>query len=155
MLELTMASLSGAPDTGATAGMQLTDAADDPGTVLRIGRDQGLCVLVAPQDWLFVSRAHLEFRCGPGGGWTVTWLRGSRPEPSSETRVESQGEVRPLAYGETWALPPATAGELVVQDRSGPRSIHVGYYLESGTGGTGGTGRPGGPGGTGGAGGAG
>ncbi|MEV0317807.1 hypothetical protein ACIBKX_03420 [Streptomyces sp. NPDC050658] len=130
MLELTMASVSGA-DEGATAGMLMADAPSEPGAVLRVGRDRGVCRLVPPDDWLFVSRTHLEFRCGPDGTWSVTWLRGSQPDPSSEVRVSVAGVARPLEYGGTAPLPRDGSGEVVIQDRSGPRSVNVGFYQES------------------------
>ncbi|TGA84204.1 FHA domain-containing protein [Streptomyces sp. MZ04] len=129
MLELTMASVSG-EDAGATAGMLMADAPSEPGAVLRVGRDRGVCRLVPPDDWLFVSRTHLEFRCGPDGAWSVTWLRGSHPDPSSEVRVTAGGEVRPIEYGGTAALPRGGSGEVVIQDRAGPRSVNVGFYQE-------------------------
>ncbi len=86
MLELTMAAVSAA-DEGATAGMLMADAPSEPGAVLRVGRDKQVCRLSTPDDWLFVSRVHLEFLCGPDGGWQVSWLRGSQPDPSSEVRL--------------------------------------------------------------------
>lgn len=129
VLELTMASLSGA-DEGATAGMLMADAPSAPGSVLRVGRDRGVCRLVPPDDWLFVSRTHLEFRCGPDGAWTVTWLRGSHPEPASEVWLTVDGAPAPLAYGGTAPLPRDGSGDVVIQDRAGPRSVHVGFYLE-------------------------
>ena len=76
MLELTMAAVSAA-DAGATAGMLMADSPSDPGAVLRLGRDKSVCRLSTPDDWLFVSRVHLEFLCGPDGTWQVTWLQGS------------------------------------------------------------------------------
>jgi hypothetical protein len=129
VLELTMAAVSGTQE-GATAGMLMADAPSAPGAVLRVGRDPAVCRLVTPEDWLFVSRAHLEFVCGPDGGWQVTWLRGSQPEPSSEVRLIMAGEDRPLAYGGTVPLPRGGSGEIVVQDRTGPRSISVGFHHE-------------------------
>ncbi len=78
MLELTMATVSGTEE-GATAGMLMADAPSDPGAVLRVGRDKAVCRLVTPEDWLFVSRVHLEFLCGPEGTWQVTWLQAPRP----------------------------------------------------------------------------
>ncbi|MGW5732310.1 MULTISPECIES: hypothetical protein [Streptomyces] len=129
MLELTMACLSGA-DEGATAGMLMADAPTAPGSVLRVGRDRGQCRLVPPDDWLFVSRTHLEFRCGPDGAWTVTWLRGSHPEPASEVRLTLDGVPSPLQYGGTAPLPRGASGDLVIQDRAGPRSVNVGFYQE-------------------------
>lgn len=124
-----MACLSGA-DEGATAGMLMADAPSAPGSVLRVGRDRGRCRLVPPDDWLFVSRTHLEFRCGPDGAWTVTWLRGSHPEPASEVRLTVDGVASPLAYGGTVPLARGGSGDLVVQDRAGPRSVNVGFYVE-------------------------
>ncbi|MFG3099063.1 hypothetical protein ACGFZL_00775 [Streptomyces sp. NPDC048182] len=125
MLELTMAAVTAA-DAGATAGMQMADAASEPGAVLRVGRDKSLCRLATPDDWLFVSRVHLEFRCGPDTTWHLTWLRGSQPTPSSEVRLGPT----PVPYGGSVALPRGGSGEIVIQDRSGPRSVNVGFYLE-------------------------
>ncbi|MEU6475452.1 FHA domain-containing protein [Streptomyces sp. NPDC047017] len=129
MLELTMASVSGT-DAGATAGMLMADAPSDPGAVLRVGRDGAACRLVTPEDWLFVSRVHLEFRCGPDGAWRLTWLRGSQPDPSAEVRLTDGGHTRPLGYGDTVPLPRGGSGEIVVQDRTSPRSVNVGFYHE-------------------------
>ncbi|MGW0823532.1 hypothetical protein [Streptomyces sp. NPDC002845] len=131
MLELTMATVSGA-DAAATAGMQMADAPSEPGTVLRVGRDKAVCRLSTPDDWLFVSRVHLEFLCGPDGTWQVTWLRGSHADPSSEVRLILNGQQpQPLPYGGTARLPYGGAGELVVQDRTAPRSVNVGFYQEA------------------------
>ena len=131
MLELTMASVSAA-DAGATAGMQMADAPSDPGTVLRVGRDRSVCRLATPDDWLFVSRVHLEFQCGPDGVWQVTWLRGSQPDPSSEVLLTLAGHpVQPLPYGGAVPLPQGAPGELVIQDRTAPRSVNVGFYQEA------------------------
>ncbi|MEV6959528.1 hypothetical protein AB0M97_10045 [Streptomyces sp. NPDC051207] len=127
MLELTMAAVSAA-DEGATAGMLMADAPSEPGTVLRVGRDTSLCRLSTPDDWLFVSRVHLEFLCGPDGGWQMTWLRGSQPEPSSEVRLTVAGEVRAVSYGGVVPLPRGGSGEVVIQDRTAPRSVNVGFY---------------------------
>ncbi|MFD1659961.1 hypothetical protein ACFSL4_17600 [Streptomyces caeni] len=130
MLELTMASVSGA-DAGATAGMLMADAPSEPGSVLRVGRDKSVCRLATPDDWLFVSRVHLEFLCGQDGGWQVTWLRGSHAEPSSEVRLALAGlPAQSLPYGGTAMLPRGSSGELIVQDRTGPRSINVGFFHE-------------------------
>ncbi|MFJ4683045.1 hypothetical protein [Streptomyces sp. NPDC088789] len=129
MLELTMATVSGA-DAGATAGMQMADAPSEPGAVLRVGRDAAVCRLVSPQDWLFVSRVHLEFRCGPERGWQVTWLRGSQAEPSSEVRLIVGEYAQPLVYGSSVALPRGGNGELTIRDRTAPRSVNVGFYHE-------------------------
>ncbi|MFF0788231.1 hypothetical protein [Streptomyces spiralis] len=129
MLELTMASVSGT-DAGATAGMLMADAPSDPGAVLRVGRDGAVCGLVTPEDWLFVSRVHLEFLCGPDGVWQLTWLRGSHPEPSSEVRLTSGEHAQALAYGGTVRLPRGGSGEIVVQDRTSPRSVNIGFYHE-------------------------
>ncbi|NEA44971.1 hypothetical protein, partial [Streptomyces sp. SID10815] len=90
MLELTMAAVSGA-EAGATAGMLMADAPSEPGAVLRVGRDGAACRLVTPEEWLFVSRVHLEFRCVADGTWQVTWLRGSQPDPSAEVRLAPAG----------------------------------------------------------------
>ncbi|MFD0314721.1 hypothetical protein [Streptomyces flavalbus] len=129
MLELTMATVSGA-DEGATAGMLMADAPSEPGAVLRVGRDRAVCRLTTPQDWLFVSRVHLEFVCGPDGAWQVTWLRGSQPDPSSEVRLTVGQHAQPLGYGGTVPLPRGAGGELVIQDRTGPRTVNVGFYHE-------------------------
>jgi hypothetical protein len=130
VLELTMATVTGA-DAGATAGMLMADAPSDPGAMLRVGRDREVCRLATPDDWLFVSRVHLEFLCGPDGSWQVTWLRGSQPEPSSEVRLTLGGQpTQPLTYGGTAKLPAGSSGEIVVLDRTGPRSVNVGFYHE-------------------------
>ncbi|MGY1580220.1 FHA domain-containing protein [Streptomyces sp. MN13] len=129
MLELTMASVSGA-DAGATAGMLMADAPSEPGAVLRVGRDKSVCRLVTPDDWLFVSRVHLEFLYGPDGVWHLTWLRGSQAEPSSEVRLRVGEHTRPLPYGGTVPLPHGGDGEVVIQDRTAPRSVNVGFYHE-------------------------
>ncbi|WJV49068.1 hypothetical protein [Streptomyces flavofungini] len=132
MLELTMAMVSGASDedAGATAGMLLAEEPSEPGAVLRVGRDRTVCRLAPPQDWLFVSRTHLEFRCRIDGAWTVTWVRGSQPDPASEVRILAGGTAVSLAYGGTTPLPRGGSGEVVVQDRSGPRSVNVGFFHE-------------------------
>ncbi|MFF6782737.1 hypothetical protein [Streptomyces sp. NPDC012510] len=130
MLELTMASVSEA-DAGATAGMQMADAPSEPGAVLRVGRDRAVCRLATPDDWLFVSRVHLEFLCGPDETWQVTWLRGSHADPSSEVRLILLGQPpQPLPYGGTAKLPAGGSGELVILDRTAPRSVNVGFYHE-------------------------
>jgi hypothetical protein len=130
VLELTMASVSGT-EAGATAGMLMADAPSEAGAVLRVGRDRSVCRLATPEDWLFVSRVHLEFRCGPAGTWQVTWVRGSQPDPSSEVRLVLPGEPgRALPYGGAAPLPRGGAGEIVVQDRTSPRSVNVGFYHE-------------------------
>ncbi|MEU5250490.1 hypothetical protein [Streptomyces longwoodensis] len=129
MLELTMASVSGAEE-GATAGMLMADAPSEPGAVLRVGRDRSVCRLATPDDWLFVSRVHLEFLCGPEGTWQVSWLRGSQPDPSSEVRLVVGQYAQTIAYGGTVPLPRGGFGEIVVQDRTGPRSVNVGFYHE-------------------------
>ncbi|MDT3726122.1 FHA domain-containing protein [Streptomyces sp. DSM 41972] len=129
MLELTMAAVSAA-EAGATAGMLMADAPSEPGTVLRVGRDSSLCRLATPDDWLFVSRVHLEFHCAQDGGWHLTWLRGSLPEPSSEVRLTVGEYAQPVAYGGTVPLPRGGSGEVVVQDRTAPRSVNVGFYHE-------------------------
>ncbi|KES04808.1 hypothetical protein BU52_23545 [Streptomyces toyocaensis] len=129
MLELTMAAVSAA-EAGATAGMLMADAPSEPGAVLRVGRDRSLCRLSTPDDWLFVSRVHLEFGCAQDGTWQLTWLRGSLPEPSSEVRLTIGEYVRPVAYGGTVALPRGGSGEVVIQDRTAPRSVNVGFYHE-------------------------
>ncbi|POX64215.1 hypothetical protein C3492_07555 [Streptomyces sp. Ru62] len=129
MLELTMATVSGA-DAGATAGMTMAEAPSEPGAVLRIGRDGAACRLVTPDDWLFVSRVHLEFLCGPDGAWQLTWLRGSQPDPASEVRLSVGEYAQALGYGATVPLPHGGSGEIVIQDRTAPRSVNVGFYHE-------------------------
>ncbi|MEB3959770.1 hypothetical protein OKJ48_05830 [Streptomyces kunmingensis] len=133
MLELTMATMAGG-DAGATAGMVMAEAPSEPGAVLRVGRDGSVCRLVTPEDWLFVSRVHLEFQCGPDGEWSLFWLRGSQGDPASEVRVrlgDAQGPGQPLSYGGVLRLPRGGSGEVVVLDRGGPRSVNVGFYQES------------------------
>ncbi|MEU4659030.1 hypothetical protein AB0G32_34715 [Streptomyces sp. NPDC023723] len=130
MLELTMAAVAAA-DAGATAGMRMADAPSEPGAVLRVGRDGAVCRLATPDDWLFVSRVHLEFRCGPDGTWQLTWLRGSQPDPSAEVRLTVDGRTSAVAYGGTVPLPRGGSGEVVVQDRAEPRSVNVGFYHEA------------------------
>ncbi|MFZ4160185.1 hypothetical protein ACOZDE_17410 [Streptomyces griseoincarnatus] len=129
MLELTMAAVSAA-ESGATAGMLMADAPSEPGTVLRVGRDTSLCRLATPDDWLFVSRVHLEFQCAQDGSWQLTWLRGSLPDPSSEVRLTVGEYAQPLAYGGTVPLPRGGSGEVVILDRTAPRSVNVGFYHE-------------------------
>ncbi|BCM66620.1 MULTISPECIES: FHA domain-containing protein [Streptomyces] len=129
MLELTMATVSGA-DAGATAGMTMAEAPSEPGAVLRVGRDGAVCRLVTPDDWLFVSRVHLEFLCGPDGSWQLTWLRGSQPDPASEVRLTVGPHAQPVGYGATVPLPRGGSGEIVVQDRTAPRSVNVGFFHE-------------------------
>ncbi|MFD7293201.1 hypothetical protein ACFV9W_07915 [Streptomyces sp. NPDC059897] len=136
MLELTMATMAG-DDSGATAAMAMAEARSEPGEVLRVGRDAGVCRLVTPEDWLFVSRVHLEFRCGPEGDWVLFWLRGSQDDPASEVRVRfgpqgrGQQEMgQAVSYGGVLALPRGSSGEVLVADRSGPRSVHVGFCHE-------------------------
>ncbi|MDI3419913.1 MULTISPECIES: hypothetical protein [Streptomyces] len=129
MLELTMASVSAA-DAGATAGMLMADEDSAPGAVLRVGRDGAVCRLVPPEDWLFVSRAHLEFRCGPDLTWSVSWLKGSHPDPSSRVRLVTGGVTHDLPYGGSVALPAGGSGEVVIEDRTGPRSVNVGFHHE-------------------------
>lgn len=129
MLELTMATVSGA-DEGATAGMLMADAPSELGAVLRVGRDKSVCRLATPDNWLFVSRVHLEFLCGPEGTWQVTWLHGSQPDPSAEVRLIVGEHARPIGYGGTVPLPRGGNGEIVIQDRTAPRSVNVGFYHE-------------------------
>ncbi|MGW2339992.1 hypothetical protein [Streptomyces sp. NPDC001661] len=136
MLELTMATMAGG-DEGATAAMAMAEARSEPGSVLRVGRDASVCRLVIPEDWLFVSRVHLEFRCGPEGEWVLFWLRGSQDDPASEVRVRfgpqgqgRQGMGQAVAYGGVVTLPRGSSGEVLVADRSGPRSVHVGFCHE-------------------------
>ncbi|MFJ4694883.1 hypothetical protein [Streptomyces sp. NPDC088766] len=130
MLELTMATVSGTEE-GATAGMLMADAPSEPGAVLRVGRDKSVCRLVTPEEWLFVSRVHLEFLCGPEGVWQVGWLRGSQPDPSSEVRLVVGEYAQTIAYGGTVQLPRGGNGEIVITDRTGPRSVNVGFYHEA------------------------
>lgn len=128
-----MATMAGG-DAGATAGMVMAEVDSEPGAVLRVGRDAGACRLVTPEDWLFVSRVHLEFRYGPGAEWSLCWLRGSQGDPAAEVRVrlgDAPGPGQPLAYGGELRLPRGGSGEVVVLDRSGPRSVNVGFYHES------------------------
>jgi len=129
VLELTMAAVSAA-DAGATAGMLMADSPSDPGAVLRLGRDKSVCRLSTPEDWLFISRVHLEFLCGPDGTWQVTWLQGSQPDPSSEVRLTVGEYAQPLSYGGTVALPRGGNGEIIIQDRTAPRSVNVAFYHE-------------------------
>ncbi|MCM2512823.1 FHA domain-containing protein [Streptomyces griseoincarnatus] len=129
MLELTMAAVSAA-ESGATAGMLMADAPSEPGTVLRVGRDTSLCRLATPDDWLFVSRVHLEFQCAQDGSWQLTWLRGSLPDPSSEVRLTVGEYAQPVAYGGIVPLPRGGSGEVVILDRTAPRSVNVGFYHE-------------------------
>jgi hypothetical protein len=130
VLELTMAAVTAAEE-GATAGMLMADAPSEPGAVLRVGRDKSVCRLATPEDWLFVSRVHLEFLCGPEGNWQVTWLRGSQPDPSSDVRIAIGSYAQALAYGGTLPLPRGGSGEIVVRDRTAPRSVNVGFYHEA------------------------
>ncbi|MGD6745741.1 hypothetical protein ACOKM3_28400 [Streptomyces sp. BH106] len=133
MLELTMATMAGG-DEGATAAMAMAEARSEPGSVLCVGRDASVCRLVTPDDWLFVSRVHLEFRCGPEGDWILFWLRGSQDDPASEVRVrfgpQGHGLGQSVAYGGVLALPRGSSGEVLVADRSGPRSVHIGFCHE-------------------------
>jgi hypothetical protein len=129
VLELTMAAVAEA-EAGATAGMQMADAPSAPGALLRVGRDRATCRLAAPENWLFVSRVHLEFRCGPDCSWAVTWLRGSQAEPSSQVRVLAGGAALDLPYGGAWPIPAGGSGEVVIQDRAGGRSVNVGFFHE-------------------------
>ncbi|MFH8218686.1 hypothetical protein ACH4C2_05790 [Streptomyces sp. NPDC018057] len=137
MLELTMAAVAGT-DAGSTAGMLMAEAPSEPGAVLRVGRDRAACRLATPEDWLFVSRVHLEFRCGAEGAWRVTWLRGSQPDPSAEVRLtvgapgraQPGAQAGPLGYGATAELPRGGSGEILVRDRTSPRSLSVGFYHE-------------------------
>ncbi|MFJ3660732.1 hypothetical protein ACIPPM_09700 [Streptomyces sp. NPDC090119] len=130
MLELTMAAVS-SEDVGATAGMTMAEAPSEPGAALRVGRDGAVCRLVTPEDWLFVSRVHLEFLCGPDGGWQLSWLHGSQPDPSSEVRLTVGEYAQIVPYGGTVRLPRGASGEVVVQDRTAPRSVNVGFYHEA------------------------
>ena len=38
--------------------------------------------------------------------------------------------VHPLAYGGTVPLPRGGSGEVIIQDRTAPRSVNVGFYHE-------------------------
>lgn len=132
MIELTMAAVGGG-DAGATAGMVMAEADSVAGAVLRVGRDRAVCRLVTPDDWLFVSRVHLEFRCGGDGVWSLGWVRGSQDDPASEVRVRfgaPQGPGQPVPYGGVVELPRGASGEVVVLDRATPRSVNVGFYQE-------------------------
>jgi hypothetical protein len=129
VLELTMATVSGT-DASATAGMAMADAPSEPGAVLRVGRDRSVCRLATPDDWLFVSRVHLEFLCGPDGDWQVTWLHGSQDDPSATVRLLSGEHAQAIAYGTGATLPRGGSGEIVIEDRTGPRSVNVGFYHE-------------------------
>ncbi|MEU6577384.1 hypothetical protein [Streptomyces sp. NPDC046805] len=129
MLELTMATVSGT-DEGTTAGMLMADTPSRPGAVLRVGRDRAVCRLVTPEDWLFVSRIHLEFLCGPEGAWQVTWLRGSQADPSAEVLLTVGEYAQHVAYGGTVSLPRGGAGEIIIRDRTAPRSVNVGFHHE-------------------------
>ncbi|MFD6416999.1 hypothetical protein [Streptomyces sp. NPDC060194] len=129
MLELTMAAVT-AQEAGSTAGMVMVTVRSNPGMVVWVGRDREQCRLATPADWLFVSRAHLEFRCLPDASWTVTWHRGSQDDPAGEVRLAQGGWTGPLPYGSTAALPRGGAGEVVIQDRMAPRSVNIGWYHE-------------------------
>lgn len=86
---------------------------------------------MTPDDWLFISRVHLEFLYGEDGAWRVTWLRGSQPDPSSQVLLTlAGGQSQPLPYGGTAVLPTGGSGELVVLDRTAPRSVNVGFFHE-------------------------
>jgi hypothetical protein len=124
-----MASVAEA-ESGATAGMLMADAPSEPGAVLCVGRDRNVCRLSPPDDWLFVSRVHLEFRCGPDGTWTVTWLHGSQTEPSSDVRVVADGATLALPYGGVWTIPAGGLGEVVIQDRVSTHMVSVGFCHE-------------------------
>lgn len=52
------------------------------------------------------------------------------PEPSSEVRLTIGDQVHPVAYGGSVALPRGGNGEVVILDRSAPRSVNVGFYHE-------------------------
>ena len=60
----------------------------------------------------------------------LTWLRGSQADPSSEVRMTVGGQVHPIGYGQTVSLPRGGSGEIVVHDRTAPRSVNVGFHLE-------------------------
>lgn len=129
MLELKMTPVPRA-DAVTQAGKTMAEAPSDPGTALRVGRDASVCCLVTPEKWLFVSRVHLEFVCGPDDGWQVTWLRGSLVDPSSEVRLTVGEHETSIGYGGTVPLPRGGAGGIVIYDRSAPRSINVGFNHE-------------------------
>ena len=130
MLELNMASTSGADDA-ATVAMLMASAPSRPGATLAVGRDATRCHLVTPADWLFVSRMHLQFRCGDDMRWTVEWLRGSQNAPVADVVVDS-GEERMLPYGGSVTLPARSSGEVVIRDLGGQRRVTVGFFVSEG-----------------------
>jgi hypothetical protein len=68
------------------------------------------------------------------GDWQVTWLRGSHDDPSSEVRFTLVGGAaaqQTLPYGGTAKLPLGGSGELIIYDRTAPRSVNVGFYHEA------------------------
>lgn len=130
VLELTMAAVSAA-DEDATGGMYMADAPSEPGSALRVGRDQAVCRLATPEDWLFVSRVQLEFLYGPDGAWQVSWLRGSQANPVSDVRLTVGQFAQPIGYGATVPLPRGANGKVAIHDRTAPRSIEVGFYHET------------------------
>ncbi len=129
VLELTMAAVS-PEDEETTGGMFMADAPSEPGAVLRVGRDDAVCRLATPEDWLFVSRVQLEFQCGPDGNWQVTWLRGSQPKPVSDVRLTVGQADQPIGYGATVSLPRGADGKIAIHDRNTPRSVDVGFFHE-------------------------
>ncbi|CAM5588457.1 FHA domain-containing protein OS=Streptomyces alboniger OX=132473 GN=CP975_10485 PE=4 SV=1 [Streptomyces alboniger] len=129
MLELTMAAVSAA-DAAPRPACSWPTRPVTRAAVLRLGRDKSVCRLSTPDDWLFIFRVHLEFLCGPEGTWQVTWLQGSQPDPSSEVRLTVGEYARPLSYGGTVPLPQGGSGEIIIQDRTAPRSVNVGFYHE-------------------------
>ncbi|WP_067673675.1 FHA domain-containing protein [Nocardia miyunensis] len=128
MLELTMATVSGAE--AATGGMMMADAPSEAGAVLRVGRDKSVCRIVVPGDWVFVSPVHLEFACGAEGSWDLTWVGGPEAGADSEVRLVVGESAEPLLRGGTVALPKGGHGEVVISDRSAPRSVNMGFYHE-------------------------
>jgi hypothetical protein len=127
VLELNMASTSGADDA-ATVAMLMASAPTDPGARMSVGRDASRCHLVTPADWLFVSRVHLEFACDTAGAWWVTWVRGSQDAPVSEVWLEN-GERVALPYGGSHRLKSRGSGEVVIADRGGQRRVTVGWFV--------------------------
>ncbi len=113
--------------------MQIADAPSEPGAVLRVGRDKSVCRLRrSPDDWLFVSRVHLEFRCGSRTArGNADLAAGSQPDPSSEVRLTVGGHPQPPAL---LAVPCRCRGAAAEspgsRDRAEPRSVNVGYYHE-------------------------
>jgi hypothetical protein len=130
VLDLNMASTSGADDA-ATVAMLMASAPSRPGALLAVGRDATRCHLVTPADWLFVSRVHLQFRCGDDLSWSVEWLRGSQQAPVADVVVDA-GEARMLPYGGSLTLPVPSSGEVVIRDLGGQRRVTVGFFVSAG-----------------------